>query len=181
MFFGPITLEPPGSGTPGTNPPILAQGLTLTPGQLVTITFQVTVTGGPAITNVVYLTSTETTVPHTGTVTMNRHNEPPVTAHDAYTTTAGTPLLVPAPGVLNNDTDADNDPLEAHLVTDKVSGTLELELDGSFAYTPAAGFLGQNAFTYLASDGIAVSEVATATVTVVPNRVFLPLGVRQYP
>ena len=38
--------------------------------------------------------------------------------------------------------------------------------DGSFTYTPAANFNGTDSFTYTASDGTAVSSVATVTITV---------------
>ena len=43
---------------------------------------------------------------------------------------------------------------------------MTLASDGSFTYTPAANFAGSDSFTYTASDGTAVSNVATVTVTV---------------
>jgi len=49
--------------------------------------------------------------------------------------------------VLANDTDADGDPLTAVLVTSAMHGTLALNADGSFSYTPAAGFSGADSFT----------------------------------
>src|SRR5262249_48389474 len=48
------------------------------------------------------------------------------------------------------------------------SGTLTLNADGTFTYTPAAGFSGTDTFTYRASDGGAVSGEATVTITVSP-------------
>ena len=49
----------------------------------------------------------------------------------------------PAPGVLANDTDADGDPLTAVArVASPLDGTLTLNADGSFTYTPTAGFYG---------------------------------------
>ena len=46
------------------------------------------------------------------------------------------------------------------------NGTVTLASDGSFTYTPAANFNGTDSFTYTASDGTAVSNVATVTITV---------------
>ena len=43
---------------------------------------------------------------------------------------------------------------------------MTLASDGSFTYTPAANFNGTDSFTYTASDGTAVSNVATVTITV---------------
>jgi 5-hydroxyisourate hydrolase-like protein (transthyretin family) len=84
-------------------------------------------------------------------------NTAPVATNDAYAATEGVALSVPAPGVLANDTDADGDPLTAHLLTNVSNGTLVLQSDGSFLYTPAAGFVGTDTFTYRAYDGTAYS------------------------
>ena len=62
-------------------------------------------------------------------------------------------LTVPAPGVLGNDSDPDGDPLTAVLVTGPSHGSLTLNANGSFSYTPAADFAGSDSFTYRASDG----------------------------
>lgn len=43
-----------------------------------------------------------------------------------------------------------------------------LNADGSFTYTPTAGFFGTDTFTYLANDDTNDSTVATATITVAP-------------
>jgi uncharacterized repeat protein (TIGR01451 family) len=47
-FAGPITLDPPGAGTPGTAPPILASELTIQAGQEVTVSLPVTLQMGAA-------------------------------------------------------------------------------------------------------------------------------------
>jgi hypothetical protein len=41
-----------------------------------------------------------------------------------------------------------------------------LNPDGSFTYTPDTGFSGKDSFTYQASDGSALSNVATVTIDV---------------
>ena len=71
-----------------------------------------------------------------------------------------------APGVLANDTGADADPLTAVLVTDVSHGALSLEADGSFTYTPTAGYSGPDSFTYKANDGTADSNTVTVSLTV---------------
>jgi VCBS repeat-containing protein len=93
-------------------------------------------------------------------------NQAPVAAADAYTTAEDTPLTVAAPGVLGNDSDPDNNPLSAVLVSGPSRGTLVLNLDGSFTYTPTTNQSGSDSFTYQASDGTLASELATVTLTV---------------
>ena len=94
-------------------------------------------------------------------------NAAPVAADDAYSTDEDSLLEVAAPGVLGNDFDPDVDPLTAVLVSDVSDGTLTLGADGSLTYAPDPGFFGSDAFTYVASDGVADSNVATVSITVV--------------
>jgi VCBS repeat-containing protein len=75
--------------------------------------------------------------------------------------------------VLANDTDADGDPLTAVLASGPSHGALQLNADGSFAYTPASGFSGQDSFAYKANDGAADSNIATVTITV-EFKVYMP-------
>lgn len=91
---------------------------------------------------------------------------PPAALDDAYNATEDTTLNVPAPGVLGNDTDANGDQLSAHLVGGPSNGDLSLALDGAFTYVPDPGFLGTDAFTYTASDGLLSSGPATVTIRV---------------
>ncbi len=106
----------------------------------------------------------------------------PIAADDAYTTTEGVPLAVAAPGVLANDYDPNGDPLTAVLDGPPLSGTLVLNPDGSFTYTPTLDFSGVDIFTYHATDTISDSNVATVTLTVEPQPfhfVYLPLVMRK--
>ncbi|MGH3752410.1 MAG: Ig-like domain-containing protein, partial [Pseudonocardiaceae bacterium] len=82
---------------------------------------------------------------------------------DTYTTSEDTPLTVPAPGVLGNDTGG---PLTATLGAGPAHGTVTLNADGSFSYTPAANFAGTDSFTYTASNGPTTSAPVTVTITV---------------
>jgi VCBS repeat-containing protein len=93
-------------------------------------------------------------------------NDAPVAQDDSYTTDEDTPLVVPAPGVLGNDYDVDGDSLTAVLVSGPAHGTLTLNSDGSFTYTPAENFCGEDSFTYKAYDGELYSNVATVTIHV---------------
>ncbi|MEK7328533.1 MAG: Ig-like domain-containing protein, partial [Chloroflexota bacterium] len=88
----------------------------------------------------------------------------PTAVGDAYTTPAGTALTMVAPGILANDLNPTATPLTAALVTGPASGTLVLNANGSFTYTPAAGFIGLVSFTYRANNGLD-SNVATVTIT----------------
>jgi uncharacterized repeat protein (TIGR01451 family) len=67
VFAGPIRLDPPGAGLVGTAPPILVSGLTLTPAQIVTVTFPVTVESGvppgTILTNTAAVTSSQVLTP----------------------------------------------------------------------------------------------------------------------
>jgi VCBS repeat-containing protein len=104
----------------------------------------------------------------------------PVATPDNYTTNEDAPLSVNDANVLVNDTDANNDTLIAILETEPTNGTVVLNADGSFTYTPSANFSGIDRFTYRTTDGtdnsndlatvaIAVNAVADApTLTVTP-------------
>ena len=92
-------------------------------------------------------------------------NDPPVAIQDSYVTLMEAPRVVGAPGVLANDLDADLDTLIAILATGPVEGTLALNPDGSFVYSPDTCFVGNVSFTYRVSDGTATSASA-ATVTI---------------
>jgi VCBS repeat-containing protein len=69
-------------------------------------------------------------------------------------------------GLLNNDTDADGDPITATLVDPADNGEIELNPDGSFTYTPDPGFNGLDSFTYTVSDGTHTSNLATVIIDV---------------
>jgi VCBS repeat-containing protein len=94
-------------------------------------------------------------------------NTPPVATADSYSGNQDTVLSVAAPGVLGNDTDADNDTLTANLVSGPSHGSLTLNADGSFSYTPAAHFAGSDSFTYRAYDGTAYSNTVAVSITII--------------
>ena len=93
-------------------------------------------------------------------------NQAPVAAGDAYSTAEDTALTVAAPGVLGNDSDPDGDSLSAVAGSGPSHGSLTLNANGSFVYTPAANYNGSDSFTYRASDGTLTSNLATVTITI---------------
>lgn len=106
--------------------------------------------------------------PSTVTITVTPVNDAPLAVDDAYSMSQlDLVLVVPTPGVLANDTDAEGDPLTASLVSGPSRGTVLLESDGSFIYTPLPGLTTfTDSFTYLAHDGAAESNAATVSITV---------------
>jgi hypothetical protein len=93
-------------------------------------------------------------------------NDAPVAGPDAYTVQRGTTLTVSAPGVLANDADVDSSSLTAQVASLPSNGTLTLNVNGSFTYTPVAAFSGPDAFSYRASDGVAASAAVSVAITV---------------
>jgi VCBS repeat-containing protein len=69
------------------------------------------------------------------------------------------------PGVLGNDNDPDGNQLSAVLELGPSHGTLDLNADGSFTYTPAPNSTASDSFTYRASDGTLDSNEATVMIT----------------
>ena len=116
----------------------------------------------------------------TVTLTINPINDTPVAQADAYQVNTNTILSVTVVnGVLDNDTDVDQDVLQAVLVDNTTNGLLILNGDGSFDYTPNTDFVGSDSFTYRAGDGI-LDSLATVVIDVTPavdpdDLVILPL------
>jgi len=79
----------------------------------------------------------------------------PITADDQYYTAMNIPLTVNIPGLFNNDYDYDYGPfsLNAIIVDNVTNGTIELNTGGSFYYMPESNFIGNDSFSYIASDG----------------------------
>ena len=104
----------------------------------------------------------------TVTITINPVNDAPVANNDSYSINEDTLLTVSAPGVLANDTDVENDPLTAVLISGPSHGSLTLNANGSFTYLPSTNYNGPDSFTYQANDGQTNSSTATVRLTVNP-------------
>lgn len=91
---------------------------------------------------------------------------PPVAKNDYYLTEEDVVLQVEAAnGVLANDTDPNEDPLTTTILSEPLYGSLVLDSNGSFTYTPGPNWFGEDSFTYEVSDG-ELTDTATAYITV---------------
>lgn len=111
---------------------------------------------------------TSQSAPTLVTLTITPVNDPPDGAPDAYATPEDTTLSVPAPGVLANDVDREGDPMTATLTAGPASGSLALQSNGAFTFTPAPDAIGTVTFTYKARDATSASGPVTVTLDVTP-------------
>jgi CSLREA domain-containing protein len=102
------------------------------------------------------------------TTTLTIVNRAPEAIDDTVSVDEDNTLSVAASGVLANDSDPDGDALTAIFVSGPSNGTLALNADGSFTYTPTANFNGTDSFIYKANDGFDNSNEATVMITVNP-------------
>ncbi|MGE0360752.1 MAG: beta strand repeat-containing protein [Vicinamibacterales bacterium] len=105
----------------------------------------------------------------TGTYSLNiaGATPPPTTLDDFYVVAGNTPRVVPPAGVLTNDNANGGGALSAQLVAGATHGNVSLEANGGFTYTPNAGFLGSDAFSYRAVSAAGPGNVATVAISVV--------------
>jgi VCBS repeat-containing protein len=151
---------------------------TRAPGEAVGSYLTTATATGAAISNY-----TLTYVAGTFTITAASGNHAPVAVNDSYTTNQASALRVTAPGVLANDTDSDvGDTRTAVLVSGPSHGTLTLNANGSFTYTPSANYSGTDTFRYQAKDAAgALSNVATVSITIAPfSASIVPVGDARY-
>ncbi|HEX8176984.1 MAG TPA: Ig-like domain-containing protein [Pyrinomonadaceae bacterium] len=91
----------------------------------------------------------------------------PLAFADSYNATKDVALSISAPGVLTNDTGTPA-PTAVAIAGGSTSqgGTVTLQSDGSFSYTPASGFTGTDTFTYTVTNGLLPDDTATVTINV---------------
>ncbi len=92
-------------------------------------------------------------------------NDAPVAAGDSYATDKNVSLTATS-SVLANDIDQEGDALVAQLVQAPQHGSLVLNSNGLFTYTPFTNYSGTDSFTYQAYDGQTVSNIATVTIAI---------------
>ncbi|MFT4304017.1 MAG: Ig-like domain-containing protein [Candidatus Woesearchaeota archaeon] len=94
-------------------------------------------------------------------------NYAPVANDNSYITDLDTKLVISNDtGFLSNDYDDNGDDLIVILVSDVSNGSLTINQDGSFNYTPDLGFRGLDSFTYKLTDRMLESDVATVNLFV---------------
>jgi len=110
------------------------------------------------------ITSSET---H-GFEVVSTNNILPTATADTYTMFENMVLYLDAPGLMINDADQDNGPMDltCHLITDVSHGILDFSEDGSFTYYPQSDFIGTDSFTYQVYDGINYSNTVVVTIIV---------------
>ncbi|MEX5565352.1 Ig-like domain-containing protein, partial [Pseudophaeobacter sp. 1A16562] len=103
-------------------------------------------------------------------VTVTGSNDGPVAVADSFATDRG--QSISGNLLVDNgsgpDSDVDGDPLEvtAGSFVTAQGGTVEIQSDGSFVYTPSAFFAGEDSFEYTLSDGYGGTDTGNATITV---------------
>jgi VCBS repeat-containing protein len=104
--------------------------------------------------------------PVTVNITINAINDAPAAGADSFVSSEDTSMVVLAPGVLLNDSDAENDALTLTVVSGTSHGILTFGSDGGFTYLPDTDYHGSDSFTYTLNDGHVDSAAATVTLTV---------------
>ncbi|MEM7116667.1 MAG: Ig-like domain-containing protein [Chloroflexota bacterium] len=106
----------------------------------------------------------------TGTVniTIEPLNDAPIPADDAVTVAEGDSVTVNAPGVLENDTDAEANNLSVTTtpLTDPTYGSVTLGSDGGYTYMHNGSEMDSDSFVYQVCDDGEPFECASATVNV---------------
>ncbi len=131
--------------------------------------FEYTPTGTAVSDSFTYLVTDSTTgetAQGTVDITIGSSNTAPIAASQVFNVVAGSDFTAAAGALLENATDAEGDSLTAELGTQAANGTVTVNADGSFLYTPDAGFFGFDEFTFTVSDGTAESSAVTAELIV---------------
>ncbi|MFO8000975.1 MAG: Ig-like domain-containing protein, partial [Marinilabilia sp.] len=108
-----------------------------------------------------------------------QENHPPSPADDEYEVDQNTTLT--GRSLLSNDSDPDDDDLFINTtpVNQPANGTLDINEDGTFSYTPDDGFVGTESFTYEVCDNGTPPLCGTAVVFIKINKGTTELEVRD--
>ena len=99
------------------------------------------------------------------TVIVNSINDAPTANADTYYISGEYVVTKPGVGLLRNDIDPENNDMTVAPASNPTAGTIALNADGTFTYTPSADAVFQtDSFTYIASDSNG-AQSAPATVT----------------
>ncbi|MBA2500916.1 MAG: T9SS type A sorting domain-containing protein [Chitinophagaceae bacterium] len=107
-------------------------------------------------------------------------NSAPVAVNDSFT---GFPGEVIVGNLVLNDSEPNGEAITPSIITPSPDGTVIMNTDGSFSFTPYVGFTGTSTtFTYRLSDAgfpVAYSNVATVTITIsIP--IILPVTLHSF-
>ncbi|WP_165358926.1 Ig-like domain-containing protein [Spirosoma sordidisoli] len=93
-------------------------------------------------------------------------NQAPIVTPDIANTKPGTPV---SGNVLTNDRDPQGQPMTVSLLSQPTSGTVVLNPDGTYTYTPPTGFTGTTSFCYAATNTAGLSASTCVTINVVAD------------
>src|ERR1044071_111301 len=129
-----------------------------------TITYDVNITNNGTDANGVNFTDT---IDSNTTLVPGSLKVSPLAYADTFSAARNTPLSVGAPGVLTNDTGIPS-PTAVAIAGGATAqgGTVTLNTDGSFLYTPAPGFTGVDTFNYTVTNGLTPNDTAQVSITV---------------
>jgi gliding motility-associated-like protein len=121
-----------------------------------TLTYKVCDNGTPSLCDTAILV-----------ITVNPVNDAPVALNDVITTAEDTPVTG---SVATNDSDVDGDVLSFVPIHTTSHGTLLLNTNGSYTYTPVLDFFGKDTLTYQVCDNgtPALCDTAILVITVTP-------------
>ena len=97
-------------------------------------------------------------------ISVTEVNDAPVASDDEGTTNEDTGVTL---DVLDNDTDANDDELTIISTSTPTNGTVQINIDQTLTYSPAANYNGSDVFTYTVSDGV-LTDVGTVTLAITP-------------
>jgi len=131
----------------------------------ITFTPAINFTGSASINYTV--NDNEGATSNTASITISVSTTPsaPIANDDAY---SGNEDTVITGNVLDNDTEADGDPITASIVNATSNGTFVLNSDGSFTYTPNANYAGTDEASYITCDVNSNCDTAIVSITVNP-------------
>ena len=94
-------------------------------------------------------------------------NLPPIAVNDIFNTVQDKPV---SGSVLTNDRDPEGGPLTVTTtpVTPPTKGTVVMNANGTFTYTPNPGATGQDVFCYEISDNAGLKSTACVTINILP-------------
>jgi len=99
-------------------------------------------------------------------ITVRPPNTAPVANNDSYIASKNITLNISAPGVFANDSDDVAFTLDTYDTASAQGGTVTVNADGSFSYTPPTGYVGIDTFTYTIIDTPGLTDTATVTIDV---------------
>ena len=104
----------------------------------------------------------------------------PVSAPKTYTMRSNAPYTVSAPGVLLGD--LNSSAAKAYIYSPPLHGSVTLNTDGSFTYTPNSTFTGADSFYYYSvGPGSTISEPAMVSLTWTPGETIVLANINSVP